>query len=236
MWVIGDVHGQFNTLMKLFHKLEKQGVDTTKETFFFVGDLIDRGLQSFEVVELVMNSSNMKTVIGNHEHMSFTSDFSMWGMNGGINTIVSHIREHNDPKILEKHIKWFMQLPIILEVEKENSQNILISHSSCADFKLGLMNKEDCMWNRVNYPKKLEQLNVFGHTHVKNPVFKEWWINIDTGCGKGKNRSLTALNLETFEIVQEICEEPLIDGFNNTVWATEFFNEVNLDIKDVLYW
>jgi len=42
-YIIGDVHGEYQTLLALVAKLPKD----TK--FIFVGDLIDRGLQSREI-------------------------------------------------------------------------------------------------------------------------------------------------------------------------------------------
>ena len=45
MYIIGDVHGCYNTLMELIAKLPKDA------KLCFVGDLIDRGPNSKDVVE-----------------------------------------------------------------------------------------------------------------------------------------------------------------------------------------
>jgi len=60
-YVIGDVHGEYKTLLALLEKIPKDS------EIIFVGDLIDRGLQSREVVALV-REKGYKVVKGNHEN------------------------------------------------------------------------------------------------------------------------------------------------------------------------
>lgn len=59
-YVIGDVHGRYDLLQKLITKLPKD------VKLIFVGDLIDRGTQSKEVVKFV-RENNYPCVRGNHE-------------------------------------------------------------------------------------------------------------------------------------------------------------------------
>ena len=59
-YIIGDVHGEYQTLLALVTKLPKDA------KLIFVGDLIDRGLQSREVVKFVRDNGH-RTVMGNHE-------------------------------------------------------------------------------------------------------------------------------------------------------------------------
>ena len=60
-YVIGDVHGEYKTLLALLEKIPKDS------EIIFVGDLIDRGLQSREVVALV-RQRGYQVVKGNHEN------------------------------------------------------------------------------------------------------------------------------------------------------------------------
>ncbi len=48
IWVIGDVHGEYKKLRSLLVKIPKD------ENICFVGDLIDKGEKSAEVVNLVI--------------------------------------------------------------------------------------------------------------------------------------------------------------------------------------
>ena len=43
-YIIGDVHGEYDTLMRLVSKIPSEA------KLIFVGDLIDRGSQSVEVI------------------------------------------------------------------------------------------------------------------------------------------------------------------------------------------
>ena len=61
-YIIGDVHGEFDSLRLLTDKLPKDS------KLIFVGDLVDRGKKSKEVVEFV-KSNNYLCVLGNHEKM-----------------------------------------------------------------------------------------------------------------------------------------------------------------------
>jgi protein phosphatase len=64
--IIGDVHGCHVLLLEIIAKLENIGI----EKFVFLGDLVDRGPQSFEVVQTVSNlvtQGRAISVIGNHD-------------------------------------------------------------------------------------------------------------------------------------------------------------------------
>ena len=62
IWVIGDVHGHFNTLKLLVKKLEL-GVD---DIVVMLGDLIDRGPTSAHVVNYVKTTKNFYCIRVNH--------------------------------------------------------------------------------------------------------------------------------------------------------------------------
>ena len=96
--VIGDIHGCFHTLENLYGKISSY----TSE-IYSVGDLIDRGRHSKQVVQFCIER-NIRAVRGNHEEMMFKSinkylsaspfginlGFDMWRVNGGLDTIRSY--------------------------------------------------------------------------------------------------------------------------------------------------
>lgn len=184
MIVIGDVHGQFDMLMKLMEKLPQ-----TKD-ICFVGDLIDRGPKSKEVIEFV-RENNYLTVMGNHE--DFVSDIGLWmhPSNGGKKTIESFgsLNAFTESGVIE----WIDSLPITIQWE-----NYIISHSYAyrgADTPI-----DDLLWGRW-YPECYDDniISIFGHTPVKNAqkIHKRHW-NIDTGAAFGNK--LSAIDLTTEEI------------------------------------
>ena len=122
VWVIGDVHGYYNTLESLLKILELKRDDVV----VLLGDLIDRGPRSAHVVKYVRESENTHTIRGNHEQMmidgfdekSFFKDLKIdsriWRNNGGIDTEASYIRLYGGEKRASeeavKDVKWMQQL------------------------------------------------------------------------------------------------------------------------------
>ena len=78
IWVIGDVHGYFSTLQSLVEKLELNENDAV----VMLGDLIDRGPSSADVVNYVKSTENIHSIRGNHEQMMIDSSYiAMFGCN-----------------------------------------------------------------------------------------------------------------------------------------------------------
>jgi len=157
-YVIGDVHGNYNTLLELVSKIP------INSKLIFVGDLIDRGPHSSSVVKYVRENNHL-CVLGNHEDMMveelprllklmereekienmFFS--STWIHNGGKETLESYNYNFKnkikiDPKdisILKSDLKWMKSLPLFIEIKfdkdsnEENNINlknkVVISHS-----------------------------------------------------------------------------------------------------------
>ena len=70
IFAIGDIHGCYDQLKAL---VEKIPIDFSRDTLLFIGDYIDRGPHSAEVVDyLIQLKKRVKEVIflkGNHEDM-----------------------------------------------------------------------------------------------------------------------------------------------------------------------
>ena len=189
MIVIGDVHGCFHTLMELLDKLPQ-----TKD-ICFVGDLIDRGPYSKEVVQFVMENK-YHSVVGNHEVM--INDFVVWILNGGkatLNSFGGKADLNENVKIFAqtKEKKWLESLPLIIEW-----QHFIISHSYAYDGDK--TTEDDILWGRdFKIPSTMSKINIFGHTPEKEVrKIEDKHYCIDTACVFGYN--LTAIDLETMKI------------------------------------
>ena len=63
-YAIGDVQGCYEELREL---LEVIDYSPTKDELWFVGDMINRGPQNAEVLDLIMSLPNVRCVLGNHD-------------------------------------------------------------------------------------------------------------------------------------------------------------------------
>lgn len=103
VYAIGDIHGRADLLAIMLRKIAddeaiRPGADTT---VIFLGDLIDRGPDSAQVLNMVLELSRqrkVRAVAGNHEEMllaSLESDqvLRRFLVHGGKETIVSYLRD-----------------------------------------------------------------------------------------------------------------------------------------------
>lgn len=191
-WVIGDIHGCYHTLRDLMDKIP------TATNLVFVGDLIDRGPWSKDVVTYVKGLVDSEEAIclkGNHELMACT-DIPLWMYNGGKACIDSYKGEE---PLLQEHIEWFKTLPLYHETE-----DVFIVHAGVdPEYDLDDQYGNEMLWIRAkwlnsqrNYGKRI----IFGHTPMKEVMFSSWGhVGIDTGCIYGYK--LTAYCVETGEIL-----------------------------------
>ena len=208
MNVVSDIAGNFKTLMALIKKMPDDEV-------LSVGDMVDRGPRSKEVVDWFMK--NGKAILGNHEHMMldfYLHDQSfygqgLWQYNGGGKTQISY-----GMKTPTEHLDWLKTLPLYVEVE-----NCLVAHSfvysspyyslkeSC---KLGTTSRSpeldrSIIWNRHD-PVRLDEYDMqiaghnsqFGLKHFSDQ-FGEFAVGIDTS----REKVLTGIHLPSMEIFQQ---------------------------------
>lgn len=76
--VLGDVHGQFVDVLKVFRL---NGLPSKDNVYVFNGDLVDRGPQGLEIVlmllafKLMMKSEGLYILRGNHETARMNSQY-----------------------------------------------------------------------------------------------------------------------------------------------------------------
>ena len=66
-YIIGDIHGCFETLSNLIARIK---ASDTNPSFVFIGDYVDRGLRSKEVIEFLLNLEKQHSCVflrGNHD-------------------------------------------------------------------------------------------------------------------------------------------------------------------------
>lgn len=115
--VVGDIHGRYETFRRL---LDAVNYDPAKDIIYSVGDLIDRGPDSYEVLEFFQGERRY-AVKGNHEHMALTQDWlATWYDNGGVACIGS-LKKNN------RSYEWLCDilrpLPWVIDVGEDNEEH-----------------------------------------------------------------------------------------------------------------
>ena len=77
IYLVSDIHGCYNTFLTLLKEIKFNSNDI----LICLGDAIDRGIYSFQVLELFMKNNNFELIKGNHEfffelYCSFSTSIS----------------------------------------------------------------------------------------------------------------------------------------------------------------
>lgn len=127
---IGDIHGHYEELVELLHKLGYEGDDFHHKEgrkVVFLGDYIDRGAHNLDTLDLVkrmVDNGNGYAIMGNHEYNAIcfhTFDtvrecYLRSHNDAHITQHTAFIKEINNDYIrLQKYLNWMKKLPIFLE-------------------------------------------------------------------------------------------------------------------------
>ena len=186
-YAVGDIHGCYKTLLKLIN--EKLDVQKEDE-LYFVGDYIDRGPSSRQVVDHLLEMKEagyqIYAVRGNHEEMLLdawqnqtTDSFMLWMMNGAEQTLNSYgIESYKDMEeaslneLPEAHMDFFRKMPYHLMLE-----DYIIVHAGI-NFRAGepFADTRSMVWCRDCF-NDLEQSGnrsiVSGHTPTPMDVIRK---------------------------------------------------------------
>ena len=212
IYAIGDIHGSLNELTALHKKiLTHDKFNVKKDLLIYLGDYIDRGLNSKGVIDQILKIKNnkIKTVhlMGNHEEfmvdflfnkknniknwLNFGADqtFKSYDIeivefikDGFEDNIIDRLRDVLLKKIGSDHIDFFNNLELTYSTEK-----YLFVHAGIDPNKnFTEQTKKDYLWSRSSdfFHKdfKTEKTIIHGHTPEQNIVNHPYRVNIDTGC------------------------------------------------------
>jgi protein phosphatase len=222
--IIGDVHGCYDELIALLKKLGYM-VDISKNKIshpnnrrlIFVGDLVDRGPKSPEVLRLVMNAISGKIafcVCGNHDDkLKRKLKGNNVQLKHGLLETIQQLE--NEPDVFKSDVIAFIDslAPYYLF---DQGKLVVVHAGIREDFfgKLSPKIRAYCLYGPttgefdstglpIRYPWANDYhgdpLIVYGHSVVDEPLWVNNTINIDTGCVFGGK--LTALRYPELEII-----------------------------------
>ncbi len=200
IFVVGDIHGCYDKLCALMDKIP---LNEARDQLIFIGDYIDRGPSSFDVVNYMIEIKNRipGTVFikGNHEDMLQNyldgSDRFTYQLNGGQKTLDEYLTRSDNKDafpIPSGHLEFFNALQLYYQTD-----DYIFVHAGLREkVQLESQAKMDLLWIRdefiysnFNFGKRV----VFGHTPFKEPLLQPNKIGIDTGAVYGNLLSCVQL-------------------------------------------
>jgi serine/threonine protein phosphatase 1 len=204
-YVISDIHGCFETFHALVQKIALQKDDR----LFLLGDYMNRGPKSKEVIDFILQLMNKGYSIyplkGNHEDLAQTG----YG-----------VRKYNMTdaagKPMDRYMQFFADLYYYIELENTFLVHAGFNFESNNPFE----DYESMLWTKKNY----QHINPNPHKRIIHGHFikpldniqaavqnQQMWISLDNGCYQ-KNRhqygNLCCLELNDFQLtVQENVDE-----------------------------
>ncbi|WP_417268632.1 metallophosphoesterase family protein [Celeribacter baekdonensis] len=202
--IVGDIHGQLGCLDAMIDALTEKAPSAR---WVFVGDYVDRGEQSADVLErlraLEISRPNTVFILGNHEEMmlSFLQDpegaGNRWMRHGGLQTMASYgafrLSEHNAPETLRQARDRLLELlPEGVEhwlqtrARLFQSGNVVVVHAGADPTKpMDEQKTQALRWGHSRFgqvPRQDGLWVVHGHTIVDKPKESNGVISIDTGA------------------------------------------------------
>ena len=172
---IGDIHGNFNRLLSLFHKIHW---NNEKDLLILLGDYVDRGPENVRCLRWAMEMSEKKNVValrGNHEQMMLAyyileRDSAIWLPNGGDKTNREmHLWQQKDPDAIRKALQFINKRPLYHHMTINGDEYIFCHAGLRPGIPLEEQSDEDLLWIReefyTQYTGKAKV--IVGHTPVQ---------------------------------------------------------------------
>lgn len=220
-FVIGDIHGNYKALKQC---LEIVNFDYENDRLIQLGDVVDRGLYSYECVEELLKIKNLIAIKGNHDdeflYAIENGVISSMYNHGAKQTYDSYFKNTNANLMIPPHHKDFFSSQISYFIDENN--RCYVHGGFDRERKIETQTNIIFLWDRNLWNKALSCGNdklktednftdiFIGHTPTINwkesnkpidkPMYSGGVWNLDTGAGFGF--PLTIMNVETKEYFQ----------------------------------
>ena len=217
IYAISDIHGCADLLQQMFTVIDRDlaRIGPTRAIHVFLGDYIDRGPESSQTIDLLIDRGRRHESIflkGNHEAFLFDvlkdpSQLQSWKQYGGLQTLTSYgLRPSISPDAAEQ-AELIRQLALTIPLHQRRFFNSLRLRFVCGDFffvhagvkpgvPLAKQQEQDMLWIREEFLASNEHFGkyiVHGHTPVREPDIRPNRANIDTGAYATGNLTLLTI-------------------------------------------
>lgn len=219
VYAVGDIHGRLDLLDVLLRQIEADDADrgTADTTVIFLGDLIDRGAESAQVIQRLLDLSqrtdHVRFLLGNHEEVFLKAlrgdkgALPLFLRIGGKETVLSygvtegeylaadydalgHLLRQSVP---QSHIDFLDGFEDMIEI----GDYVFVHAGIRPGIPLAEQKPGTLRWVREEFTShrgELEKVIVHGHTISDDVDERRWRIGIDTGAfASGK---LTAMGFQ----------------------------------------
>jgi serine/threonine protein phosphatase 1 len=214
-YAISDIHGCYHTFKELLNSIRLNKTDE----LILLGDYINRGKYSKEVVDFIMQLQSEKYNIhclkGNHEEMVFDSFLYDEWPGGAENTLqsfgISHLKE-----LPRKYINWLLKL----KNYHLSGRDILVHAGLDFSREYILQENQNMYWitdwyKNIDYKRLGNKKIIHGHKSLgKQSIIKmrdniehDQVLDIDNGCWKKDEPgmgSLCCIDLDNKELFFEV--------------------------------
>ena len=256
IFVISDLHGQYDLFLKLLEKINLKREDL----LVIMGDICDRGEKSYEIymkcMKMMKLGYNLKFILGNHEDMlledlendyplRYETEFSIYRNSKYFNKkSMEEWYEENFFKEIKWLVKWLKNCPLVIS----GNENIFVHAGLDLQTKLEKQERETILWTReefwIDEESVLEEYRskniYFGHTpningRISEKTDKIWDIDCGAffthflGCVEVKSKEKIYVFENEFIQFSEVSRKVFLELWNKEV--AEFINSEKYKIK-----
>ena len=240
--IYSDLHGCFNEFKELRAKINP----TKDDKEIIVGDILDRGLYSYELLKYIAKN-NISSILGNHEYkyIRYKKHQTIFETTGKKNPIIlSSDQQKLYKKLTDEDFAYLESLPFFVKID-----NLTVIHAGITnEIDLDTAKKRDLekiLWIRkLDKNQKTLSLNdnnssskpwseyydgnqgfiVYGHEVFDEVKVDKYSFGIDTGCVYGNK--LTALiisntrnPMKNYQVINVKAKK--VETVKNSVSATK---------------
>lgn len=227
VYAIGDIHGRLDLLQSLQAQIKEdvQDGEISRHVLVYLGDYIDRGLDSPEVIDLIRNEPlpgfEIHLLLGNHEKLMIQFlteeiDPSKWFRNGGRETLdsygikVPNLLEEGDAEKLADQFRdavppEHLQFLRGLELSHREGDYLFVHAGLKPGVPVEDQDAADLIWIRDEFLDSDYDFGVrvvHGHTISEDPVERPNRVGIDTGAYRTERLTCAVLEETAVRFLQ----------------------------------